>query len=71
MELPFHVKTSENLKTFKALLKIGMVVHVTVGYVSWTELILSFKFLLLVQQLLILYTTHTILMYIHTQTICF
>ena len=31
--LPFPVKTSENLKTSKILLKIGMVVHVTVGYV--------------------------------------
>ena len=29
--LPFHVKTSKNLKTFKYVVKIGMVVHVTVG----------------------------------------
>ena len=50
--LPLHVKTSENLKTFKDNIKDCRVCQ------SWTELIFSQKFFLLVQHLLILHTPH-------------
>ena len=56
--LPFHVKTSENLKIFKDIIKNwdGSTCNCRVCQ-SWTELCL-FKFFLLVQHLLILYRPH-------------
>ena len=68
--LPFQFKTSENLKTFRDIIKNwnGSTCNCRVcqNWMSelsrvcqnWTELILSSKFFLLVQHLLILYTPH-------------
>ena len=57
--LPFHVKTSENLKTFKNIFKNwnSSTCNCKVCQ-SGAELILSLKFFLPVQHLLILCTSH-------------
>ena len=57
--LPFHVKTSENLKNFKDIIKNwnGSICNCRVCQ-NRAELILSLKFYLPVQHLLILYTPH-------------
>ena len=57
--LPFHVKTSENLKTFKNIIKNwnSSTCNCKVCQ-SGAELILSLKFFLPVQHLLILCTSH-------------
>ena len=54
----FMLRLVKILKLSKTLLKIGMVVHITVGCQSWAELSLSLKFFLPVQHLLTLYTPH-------------
>ena len=60
------------LKLAKILLKIGMVVLVTVECQSWAESNFVLKVLLTnPAPVHTLQTTHTILMYIHTQAICF
>ena len=58
------------LKLSKILLKIGMVVHVTVGYVR-VELIFFKVFPASPAPVNILHTTHKTLMLIHTKIICF
>ena len=68
----FMLRLMKILKLSNTLLKIGMVVHVTVGCVRVELNLFLFKvFLASPAPVNTLHTSRKILMYIHTQTICF